>query len=243
MAKLERRIDELYAGTASDFVKRRDALAKELKADGEAADAGEVSGLRKPSAAAAAINLAVRSDPAAAKALAKAGAALAKAQAGALEGKAAARGRLRGAKAAEQEAIERLLAAASDAADKPPSAATLDRARETLGAVASDPDVAEEVAAGRVSTDHRAVGLGGDLAAALASAPAKRRDSGAAKRAAKAVADAERKRDQAAARVDSARRALGEAQQRAADAKAEVKDAERSLADAENELGRASAKG
>jgi hypothetical protein len=57
---LDEAIDELYAGPPGDFVAARDALAKRAKADGDAAAAAEVAGLRRPTVAAWLANLLVR---------------------------------------------------------------------------------------------------------------------------------------------------------------------------------------
>lgn len=235
------RIDGLYEGSASDFVKRRDALAKELKAAGDAA-APEAAALRKPTAAAWALNQGVRSDPAAAKSLAKAGQALAKAQTSVLEGKQGARDRLRKAKDDEQAAIERIVSAAAEAAEERLSPASLDKIRETLAAAAGDPGVAAEVAAGRVVADHRAIGIGGDLTAALAASPRKPQDSASYKRSQRAIAKAEKARDQAAERLQRAREELGEAQQQVTRAKSAVGDAEAEVIAASDELRRLSSR-
>jgi hypothetical protein len=239
MSSRDDRVDELYAGSSSDFVKRRNALAKELKTEGAGDAADQVSGLKKPTAAAWALNQGVRDDAAAAKALAKAGKDLAAAQAGVLEGKRGARERMRKAKAAEDEAVERLVGAVVTAArgDKP-SGAMLERVRETLRAVATDEQVASEVAAGRVVADHRAVGLGGDLAAALAASPRKGKP-GQDKRRKREVAKAEKTLDEAKARLERARDDLGAAQQSVTRAKSAVSDAEGEVVAAERDLRRA----
>src|SRR3954451_21313497 len=60
-------VDELYGLALDEFVPRRDALAKRLRADGRREEAAEVAALRKPSVAAWAANQAIRSQPRAAR--------------------------------------------------------------------------------------------------------------------------------------------------------------------------------
>lgn len=71
--------DELYALPLADFTPRRDALAKEHKADKELA--GRIKALRKPSIAAWVVNLFVRRDPGQVDQVLQVGAALREAQA------------------------------------------------------------------------------------------------------------------------------------------------------------------
>ena len=105
--------------------------------------------LRKPSVPAWAINQAVRADAKAAKALVKAGEKLAAAQEATLSGKRSPD--LREAVAAHGEAVERMMEPVAEALGKAASAANLDRARETLRAVAGD-----DGAAGRArGREHR----------------------------------------------------------------------------------------
>jgi hypothetical protein len=53
---LEAELDALYRAPLSEFISRRDALARRLKTDGAADQARRVKALRKPTAVAAAIN-------------------------------------------------------------------------------------------------------------------------------------------------------------------------------------------
>src|SRR4051812_17139068 len=57
-------IDELYTVDPSEFVARRNALAKELRAAGDRDAAAEVSKLRRPTVVAAALNQLARRNPA-----------------------------------------------------------------------------------------------------------------------------------------------------------------------------------
>lgn len=67
--ELEPRIDDLYALPLERFTPERDALAKELAADGDRAGAARVKALRKPVVAAWAVNALVREDPEGVRAL------------------------------------------------------------------------------------------------------------------------------------------------------------------------------
>ena len=89
-----------------------------------------------------AVNQAARADTKAAKALVKAGEKLAAAQEATLSGKRSPD--LREAVAAHGEAVERMMEPVAEALGKAASAANLDRARETLRAVAGDDELRGE---------------------------------------------------------------------------------------------------
>ncbi len=80
-------VDELFDVALADFVARRDALAKELKKDGDKAGAAAVEALRKPSAVAWGVNQVARAEPGDIEALLAAGQAVRDAQAKAVQGK------------------------------------------------------------------------------------------------------------------------------------------------------------
>ncbi|GAC52522.1 hypothetical protein GOAMI_13_00710 [Gordonia amicalis NBRC 100051 = JCM 11271] len=63
MSRYDEIVDELYGLTPDLFVKRRNELAKEVKAEGESALAKDISQLRRPTQAAWAINQWVRANP------------------------------------------------------------------------------------------------------------------------------------------------------------------------------------
>jgi hypothetical protein len=56
-------VDDLFVGSLEDFVKRRDALVRDLKKDGDKDTAAAVKALRKPSTAAWAVNQVTRRQP------------------------------------------------------------------------------------------------------------------------------------------------------------------------------------
>ncbi len=170
--------DDLYGLALEEFVPARDALAKRLRAGGDRAAADAVKRLPKPSAAAWAVNQAVRSQPRAARALWEAGDELAATQERLLAGDAD-RDALRSAMTAEREALAPLLEAARGlltGSGAGVSETALARVEESLHAAALDPEVRPEVAAGRLAKEVRHVGMGtarrGAGAGALARAPA-----------------------------------------------------------------------
>ncbi|MBM7279134.1 hypothetical protein JTZ10_15390 [Gordonia rubripertincta] len=63
MSRYDEIVDELYGLTPDVFVKRRNEVAKDAKADGETALAKDISRLRRPTQAAWAINQWVRTNP------------------------------------------------------------------------------------------------------------------------------------------------------------------------------------
>jgi hypothetical protein len=155
--------DELYGLDLEDFVRERDALAKRLRDQGDKDAAAAVRKLPKPTRAAWAVNRLVREHPDEVRALVEAGEALAGAQQQLLEGADAAV--LRQA----ADGARRLVDALVDAA--PVDGPTREKVRATLHAATVDPEVREQVAAGRVVKERAAAGFGG-LEALAASLPA-----------------------------------------------------------------------
>ena len=104
MDDLDPRIDALYAGPPALFTKARDALAREMAAEGDRAGAAAARALRRPSALAAELNRLARVDPARMDALMEAQDALAGAQRRVLDGSGDATA-LRAAERAESDAV------------------------------------------------------------------------------------------------------------------------------------------
>jgi hypothetical protein len=234
----EREVDRLYGLPLEDFTKARDDLARRLRSDGDREAAADVRALRKPTAAAWAVNQGVRANERAAKRVVRAGGKLAGAS-----------GRsLREAMAEEGKAVEAMVAAVEGAAGAGTlSRASLDRVRETIRAVASDDELRAQFEAGRVLRDHRAVGFGSvdslPAAPAVERRSAKRPDGGRARRARAAVKRARDDLDAAAKtvamerkRLERARQALGKAQSAVDAAEERRREAEGKLRDAERQL-------
>lgn len=203
-------VDRLYGGDLDEFVTARKAAATALRGEGRRAEAAAVEALRKPTVAAAVVNRVVRAEPKLLRALLDAGERLRKVQlaAGSAQD-------LRAAVEAESAALDALVRAAAKAAG---GEATLAKVRETLHASALDPALADEVRTGALVKEAQAVGFPLGLSVPPErlrtqptppkSAPARPRkastaesrgDGAAAKRRAKAEADAARARDELAA--------------------------------------------
>jgi hypothetical protein len=238
-------IRRLYSLPLDEFVAERDATAKRLREAGDTEGAKSIKGLRKPNVPAAAINRAVAAAPKAATKLIETGAELEAAQESALAGGDA--DSLRDAVGAYGDAVEKLMETVEEELAGAGGAAAVDRARETLRAVAGDPELRADLAAGRLVRDREAVGLAGGVAPSgavsrRAPAPKKRpkRGSGDAaaerKRAEQALRRAERSLDAATERAKSAERHLERTRRALADAEAEHEDALREREAREAEL-------
>ena len=155
-------MDELYGLRLDEFTPRRDQLAKGLRATGKRDEAAWVKALRKPSAAAWLVNQLARTQKSDTRRMLERGDALRVTQERALAGRAS-REELAGAKHRYAEAMRMLLSKAQGFLDRrgaPPSQITLDRAAETLRAILLDDVARAGFAAGRLTREHRAAGLG-----------------------------------------------------------------------------------
>jgi hypothetical protein len=164
--------DDLYGLPLDRFVPERAALAKALRGEGRRDEAAEVAKLRKPSAAAWAVNQLVRTQRDATRELLASGDALRAAQADVLAGRGDAAA-LREAGARERDAVGGLVDTARGllgADGQELSGSTLERVADTLHAAALDDAAREQVREGRLERELRHVGLG--LGEALAAAPA-----------------------------------------------------------------------
>jgi hypothetical protein len=211
----DRATDRLYGLPLDEFTAARNKLAGELKRSGDSAAATRVRKLAKPTRSAGAINRAVRRNRREAKALLSAVDKLREAQERLLrEG-----GRQAVDRAADREraAVERLMVAVETelGRDGRQTASMVERARDTLHAVASTPEVREEFEAGRLTRDHKAIGFGG-LSAPPGPAHAKPRRSAE-------KSDARRRLKSAEQELEAAERALRHAD-------IERRDAEKQLA-------------
>ncbi|HVF76290.1 MAG TPA: hypothetical protein VM938_14740 [Acidimicrobiales bacterium] len=145
-------LDALFEGVVDDFIARRDALAKELRADGRREDAARVKSIRRPSVAAWAVNHVARRRRDDVARLAALGDQLRKAQ-----DEAVARGerssRLRDLGAQRRSLVGELADAAFDVLrDRGvASESHRDDIAATFEAVAADPDAATKVLAGRLT--------------------------------------------------------------------------------------------
>lgn len=244
----EDRVDALYGLTLDEFISAQDALAQQLRKDGERDAAEWVKGLRKPSTAACAANQLARTQGPEAQMLQAAGEAMRAAQEALLAGRGGADA-LREAAEAKAAAVGALVKKAEgmlDGGGHPASQATLERVRETLEAVALDEKTLAAFARGRVMHGSRPVGLGlGDVAAfAPASKEPRRRDERPSRDESAARKREELRRALKAAKQEerTQRRTVHQAERQADGARRSPNQAHARLEESEGELGDARAR-
>lgn len=215
---LVRETQKLYGLPLTEFTAARNARAKALKqSDPELAAA--VAALPKPSAAAALLNELVHEDPSEVRALIQSGRRLRQAQEAAVAGKKGAD--LNEAIGEHRGALERVQ---RDLRRRKPSAATLEKATQTLRAASLDPELWPLLERGLLHEDLAASGFGLDpgLVPArpkhAAPKPAPKPDRAAEKRrreAKAALAEAEKRLRAAERELEQARAEVDRARQRA----------------------------
>jgi hypothetical protein len=240
----EEELDRLYHGGAEEFTSSRNALAKQLRDEGEGEAADWVKGLAKPSRAAWLVNqLSVRK-PDEVKGLLDAAEELRELQQALLEGDAD-RDRLREATAREREAAAALLETArAIGREHKVGAQILDRVGETLLAAAADPELARVIELGRLTREQRATGFGAAATAAPPRAkPAKKKSKAEQARERRQQAGtqkrrkaAERKLAAAQKRVERERAAAERAREALEDREAKLREALSAERDARSEL-------
>ena len=233
----DKALDNVHLGDFEGFVARRDALAKELKGEGDSDAAEEVKALKKPSRTAWAVNQFAAHGKKLRTELLKAGTALRDAQEGLVSGSGDREAMIKARdreRAAVGKAVEAIAALAADAGSELNAAAT-DRVRQTLHAVALDDEVREQFEAARLVTDHEASGLGGGAGFATSGGGAgKARTPAREKSAARSKGDAaaDRKREKEAERKRRAREELKAAEADATKRGRELESAELELKEA-----------
>jgi hypothetical protein len=228
-------VDELFVVAPEDFVAARNALAKSLRTAGQRDVAAQVAGLRRPTVADWALNVAAHEHSDVATKLIDAAARLREIQSGAIEGRG---GDVRGAITAMRTAsgaVHRL-------ADEVLSRAGRDRAAQAaaisarLGEIAANPGVAEQLRAGRLGS---AAVDEVDPFSGLEPAPVSKREKPA--KAAPKPASREPRPDPAVRRTlektaNDARRGLAAATKVVERAEARVEAARAALSSAEDQL-------
>ena len=154
----DKRVNELYGLPPERFTAERNALAAALRSEGDLEGAAVVKTLRKPSAAAWAVNQLVRAEPDLVEALLGAGGELRQAHRQAASGRGAAQ--LRAAADAERVAVEHLMARAPSVLGRPLTASLADSMRNSLHAASSDDEARERIATGTLTQELRPIGLG-----------------------------------------------------------------------------------
>ena len=218
-------LDELYSAPLDEFVPRRAALAKQLKADGRADDAAEVASARKPALPVWTANqLARRNRPAVDKLLTASGSLRESLGKGDREAFAK-------AQQDQADALRKLRDATKSLLGKPTDA-TLERVVATFREASSDEELASQLAAGRLTEEPEPGGF--DTLAGLAFAPSKpqegkpkkRADPGRARRAAQALKEATAKQRELEQAARAAERAAEQARKAADQAARAVEKAE-----------------
>jgi hypothetical protein len=243
----DERVARLYGLPLEEFTPARNLLAVQLRSEGDRDGAAAVKALRKPTAAAWAVNLLVRAEPDLVDALLGAGGELRQAHRQAASGRGAEQ--LRAAAEAERAAVEQLMERAPAHLGRVLGAALGESIRNTLHAASSDDEARELVRAGMLTTELRPIGLGpvpGTSAALPATEPdadAKRREVERERltRAAAAAVSALGREAEAATRAlqraeeayERARDAADAAAEKAKAARERLRDAQRGLAQAQ----------
>jgi hypothetical protein len=157
---LDAETDRLYGLPLDEFVSERDQAAKRLRGDDEREAAAAIKALRKPTLGAWAINQATRHRTQERDELLAAGERLRIAHETLLAGGDA--GALREATRAERALVAALAETAATIATEggKGGSALVERLRSTLHAAATDDELREELAAGRVVREREASGLG-----------------------------------------------------------------------------------
>jgi hypothetical protein len=224
-------IDDLFAASPEEFVARRDALAKQLKADGDKDAAAEVKALRRPTVAAWAVNQVARSSKQDVAALLEVGDRLRDAHDALLDGKGDAG--IRDATAERRKLVAKL-AKAAVALLPSGGEAQRDAISHTFDAAVADPDAGLLVRSGRLTKELEApAGFGGGLvfgvgtAHDLAVRTAPGRPTGTTRKPAGGEAKPDRAADaqQAARHAAAARQEVSRLQDQLVTANAEAKAA------------------
>jgi hypothetical protein len=234
----EEAVDALYGLPLDEFTPRRDDLAKQLRAAGKRDEAAWVKALRKPSATAWLVNQLARTQRTDARRVLDSGDALRAAQERALA-RQGGREELADAGHEQADAMRALLTKAPgllDGKGHSPSQTTLERAAETLRAIPLDDEARAGFAAGRLTREHRAAGLGFALTGAPGRTPASRpREEKPAARDDAAAREAKRRAEERS----RAQAALKEARSRQRARARAVAEAERDVKQAQREAERA----
>lgn len=213
----EKAIDELYGLSPEAFTKRRDALAKELRAAGDREGAGVLATLRRPTKVAHLLNQVARRATDEVTALVDLGRELARVQRRAIRGQAGA-DELRGAIARQREAIADLVKRARAVAAELdlPAGGVVDEVASALRTAMTDPSAGADLEAGRLTHPPEvAVGLpSGDLLGA---------EGAVERQAAEAASSLRAEASRAEARASELRRAAERAASDAAEAEREAR--------------------
>jgi hypothetical protein len=223
-------LDDLYSAPLDEFVQRRTALAKQLKADGRAEEAAEVAAARKPTVPVWTANQLARRNRPAVDRLLTASRELRKSLG---KGDRAAFAK---AQKDQADALRKLRDAARSLLGKPTDAA-LERIVATFRDASSDEELAALLAEGRLTEEPEPGGF--DTLVGLAFAPAKaakEQPKATDRRSARRVAEARTALKEAKTKQRELERAAREAEQTAEKARAAAAKAGQEVARAEADL-------
>ncbi len=234
---LQAAADELYAADLADFTERRTELAAQARAAGKPAAAKQIAALRKPTRSAWAVNRLVRADPGVPGRVSTLAGELRAAEA-ALDGP-----RIRELSQARRDLVDALVREALGmTGESAPSAVLQEEVTAIFGAALTDPQIAAQLAVGRLVRAEQRAGFGsaGIPPLALVRKPPSRPARTAA-RPVQASGETGGAEARAQARAEAAA-AVAEAKRQAADAAAAEAERERrqALAEAEAAAARAS---
>lgn len=160
-------IADLYSGDLDSFIQRRRDLAAQARSAGDRAAAKAIAGFGKPTRSAWAVNRLVHADPSVPGRLAELGDRLRAGEA-ALDGAS-----IRELSRARRELIDALTKRAlAETGQSSPSAGMREEVTDTFSAALADPQVAEEVAAGRLLRAAHWAGFGLGIGTAIGTGPA-----------------------------------------------------------------------
>ncbi len=242
---VERRLNDLYRERPEDFVAGRDALARDLRAEGDRDSAAAVKKLRRPSAAAWVINRISSEEPERTRDFVRASEKLADTQRRVLEGDAAG-AELRTAAADEREHVDAMVADARrvTAGQGGNVTSVVERVAETLRAVGGDAELRRRVLRGRVEKEQSAATVG--IPGGTTMPKRRKADPTAAKlerarrelaRLREELAEAETRRDRDQEAVNQAEEELRRAKTGLSASKRAVRELERRVRGAESDSG------
>jgi len=225
-------IADLYSGDLDAFVERRRELAAQARAAGDREAAKTIAGLGKPTRSAWAVNRLVHADPDAPAQLAELGDKLRAGEA-ALDGAS-----IRELSRARRELIDALTKRAlAESGQASTSAAMREEVTDTFSAALADPEVAEQIAGGRLVRAAHWAGFGPGIGTVVGTKPT------GAPAAGRPAAGRTATTREAAAREAAAREPAAESEQveRERQRRAAVSEAEQAVADANRQAEAAAA--
>jgi hypothetical protein len=213
MSAVDGIIDGLYALPLTEFTAARNQAAADLRQEGRREDADRVKALRKPTAAAAAVNALVRDHRDEIDRYLEAAAALRDAQF-------AGKGDFAAAAKQERETLERLIRLGGESV------------RQTLLAAAVDEEAAEQVLEARLERELEPRGFGtllGHVSPSASKAASRKKPKPDDHEARRKLEEAKKDQQAAEAEARQARRRLEQAEQQLEEARAAVEAAQREL--------------